>query len=272
MPIVAQRGKANAPKDDFPLFGGVAVGVDLLGVGMRAFSPNADMGIMARVNLKDKFFPILEAGIGTSRMEGADNGNIYRTTAPYFRLGVDYNINKKHNGNRLFAGARVGVSMFNFDFINTQFNDPVWHTSQPLKVEGQRADAEWLDLTIGLETRLWRFIRLGYSLRYRFMIHMGGNQYGDPCYIPGFGKNSAPFGGTINLVFELDKKMLSRKHHKAAKKSLPEGVEELDEIPIDTEEDNANEDASEDTQKRKIKQKEKETETAPRAAKRRERK
>lgn len=206
--LFAQKADTKQePKEEVPLYNGLSLSVDLLGPIMRAASSSSNMQVAARVNLKDKFFPVLEAGIGTCDRRGADNDNRFKTTAPYFLVGMDYNVNKKHNGNRLFGGARVGVSVFDFDFTNSGFVDPIWGSDQTLAVSGQRADAEWLDLVVGLETRLWRFISLGYSLRYRFMIHMGGTQFGDPYYIPGFGRSNAPFGGTIDLRFNLGNKL-----------------------------------------------------------------
>ena len=90
-----------------PLFSGVAIGADVVGFAMKAMNAKfANMEVSARINLCDKYFPVAELGIGDSHREGAETGNTFSTTAPYLRFGLDYNFNKKHNGNRLFGIVR----------------------------------------------------------------------------------------------------------------------------------------------------------------------
>ena len=95
----------KAPKA--PLFMGVAVQVDLAGPVMKALGTKFDqLECGARVNFRDKYFPLAELGIGECERTGEQNANRFKTRAPYFRAGMDYNFNKKHNGNRFFAGLR----------------------------------------------------------------------------------------------------------------------------------------------------------------------
>lgn len=188
------------------LFWGVAVGADLVGLGMKVAGTEwALMEVMARVNLKDKFFPVFELGLGEADHEGNDLDNRFKVRAPYFRGGIDYNINKKHNGNRMFMGVRYGFSAFNYDLISpTPFEDPVWHTSQPFNYEGMRGTAHWAEIVFGLETRLWKIIRLGWDIRGKFRIAQRTGEVGPPWLIPGFGKNDTTgWGGTFKVLVEL---------------------------------------------------------------------
>jgi len=189
-----------------PFFCGVAVQADLAGPIMKIVGTRFDqLECGARLNFRDHYFPIFELGIGECDREGQQNNNKFHTRAPYFRMGMDYNLNKKHNGNRLFAGIRYAFSTFKYDFSDPDFSDPVWdNTSKGFALNDQHGRMQWLEICAGCETKLWSFIRLGWTLRFKARLHQKGNTYGDPYYTPGFGKNGATtWGGTCNLIFDV---------------------------------------------------------------------
>ncbi len=199
------RGKEE-PIPQAPLFCGVAVQADLAGPIMKAVGSRFNqMEVGARLNFRDHYFPLCELGIGESDREGTENNNQFHTRAPYFRVGMDYNLNKKHNGNRLMAGIRYGFSSFKYDFSDPDFTDPVWTGSaQGLELKGQQGRAQWLEFAAGCETKLWSFIRLGWNIRFKARLHQHRSEFGTPYYVPGFGKNgNSTFGGTVNLIFDV---------------------------------------------------------------------
>ena len=190
-----------------PLFSGVAVSADLVGLFMKIMDAKfANMEVAARLNILDKYFPVAELGIGDCHREGAETGNTFGTTSPYMRFGMDYNFTKKHNGNRLFAIFRYGFSSFKYDIGNDSFTDPIYGTTAPLQLDGQKATAQWLEFGVGVETKLWRFVRLGWSIRYKSRVALSAPDEGEPYFVPGFGKNdSNGWGGTVNVVFDVGK-------------------------------------------------------------------
>lgn len=194
-------------KDKAPLLSGIAVSADVVGFAMKAVGAKfANMEVGARVNLLDKYFPVAELGIGDCQRDGAETGNTFSATAPYMRFGIDYNFNKKHNGNRLFGIFRYGFSSFKYDVGNGSFADPVYGTTIALQVNGEKATAQWIELGVGLETKLWSIIRLGWSLRYKKRVSMSCPDGGEPYFVPGFGKNNDNgWGGTVTLVFDVGK-------------------------------------------------------------------
>ena len=162
---MAREKKEPIPKA--PLFCGAAVFADLSGPVMKAVGARYDqLEIGARLNFRDHYFPICELGIGESDREGRENNNTFHTRAPYFRVGLDYNLNKKHNGNRLMIGLRYAFSSFQFDFSDPDFQDPVWKGETGLTLKDMKGHTGWIEAGIGCETKLWKFIRLGWSLRY----------------------------------------------------------------------------------------------------------
>lgn len=198
--------REKAPKA--PLLMGVAVQVDLAGPVMKALNTKFDqLECGARINFRDKYFPLVELGVGECERDGEQNANHFKTRAPYFRVGMDYNFNKKHNGNRFFAGLRYGFSGYTYDFTNVDFQDPVYGGNTGLDLSGQKANMHWAEASVGCETKLWSFIRLGWTLRFKARISEKDTPYGSPYYVPGFGKNgSTTWGGTCNLIFDIGKK------------------------------------------------------------------
>ncbi len=203
---MAKEKEEPVPKA--PVFCGVAVMVDLAGPVMKAVSARYDnLECAARLNFRDHFFPIFELGYGESDRDGEKNSNNFKTSAPYFRIGMDYNIKKLHNGNRLFLGARFGFTSYKYDFTNDEFTDPVWQTDQAgLYLKDQKTSMQWAEICVGCETKLWSFLRLGWTMRFKVRAHQGDHPYGDPYYAPGYGKNGGTtWGGTCNLVFDVGK-------------------------------------------------------------------
>ena len=204
-----KRGKTIVVEEEpRPTFGGAAAMVDVVGFVMKAAGSWANMEVAGRLNFKEKFFPIAELGIGSCNRDGKTNSNNLSITAPYFRIGMDYNLNKKQNGNRLFVGARYAFTSFNYDFSNPEQTDLLYNKVIPLYLEGMHGHAQWLELVLGFETKLWSFIRLGANFRFRFKTVNDYATEGEPWFVPGFGINeTSAYGATMNLAFDFGKTM-----------------------------------------------------------------
>lgn len=218
-PLLAQ-GKpmpAQIPAEEkAPLFGGIAVGADLVGFAMKGMGLKyANIEVSGRLNFKEKYFPIVELGIGDCTREGGENTNKFSTTAPYYRIGMDYNFNKKVNGNRFFGGLRYAFTTYDFDFLNPDFADPVYGTSTPIAFQDLHAKKQWVEVCLGVECKLWSIVRMGWSLRYKVSVKNVNPVYGNAWYAPGFGKNdTSTWGGTVNLMFDIGKSALRNKSKK----------------------------------------------------------
>ena len=94
-PVQAQNSNrppaSNPPKEQkkevdeeaFPLYNGVTVSVDLWGIGSKAFGSDfLSSEVAVDVNLKNRFFPIVELGYGGTDAWN-DNGTHYKSNAPY---------------------------------------------------------------------------------------------------------------------------------------------------------------------------------------------
>lgn len=220
--------KKGEKKDDTPWFCGMAVQADMVGLGMgiaNARFANMEAGLKA--NLREKYLPVFEMGIGKCTREGRENDNVFSTHAPYFRLGVDYNMNSDRSSNKYTIGARYGVSIFNYQFRSDDMADAVWGDPMPLHLKGLHGRAHWLEIVVGVQTRIWKFVHLGWNIRYKARLKQHTDQAGEPWYIPGFGKNDAScWGGTMNVIFDTGKwKILDKiKQKRQARKGQEEEV------------------------------------------------
>jgi len=112
-----QQKKMDAVTEDtIPLFRGMTVGVDIIGPVQLMVSDYGQYEASLRINLKDKYYPIFELGYGKADASDESTRINYKTSAPYFRIGVDWNLLKnKHDIYRLFGGFRYGFTSFKYD-------------------------------------------------------------------------------------------------------------------------------------------------------------
>ena len=99
LPLQAQNSDISAPpantppkkekkeaKEEvhYPLYNGISVSVDLWGPGSKLFGSDFfSSEVAVDVNLKNRFFPIVELGYGNTDT-WSDKGIHYKTGAPYF--------------------------------------------------------------------------------------------------------------------------------------------------------------------------------------------
>ena len=200
-----EAAAALAARQKLPLFAGVSISGDAAGLGMALFAPYGQYEAAARVNMRGKYFPVFEAGVGVSNHTDEDSNNHYKVHAPYFRMGMDYNVMKDlRSGNRIFVGARYAFSTFKYDLDGPDIVDPVYGTTLPFHYEGLRGANHWGEIVVGLEAKIWSIFHLGWSLRYRIRFSDKKSAVGSPWYVPGFGRNrNTTLGGTFNVIFDI---------------------------------------------------------------------
>ena len=191
-----------------PLYQGVMVGADVSGLatkvlGSDMFSTEASV----QLNLKNRFFPIVELGYGSIETTHEETDIFYKTSAPYFRIGMDYNVfyQKPYLPGYFTVGLRYGHSSFKYDIQAPDLMDPNWgHTEVPFAYEGVKSNAGWLELVLGLKTQVYKSFYMGFSVRYRSRLSITKNEHSEPYYVPGFGKNgSSNIGITYNIYYKL---------------------------------------------------------------------
>lgn len=188
-----------------PLFGGVGVSFDLCGALMAAFTTWGQLEGAVRANFLNTWFPVFEMGLGLSDHTNEETDIHYRTHSPYFRVGCDYNVLKDHrSGNRLYAGVRYAFSPFKYDVAGPPLADPVYGGEVPFSYTGMKSVAHWGELVVGVDVKVWKFLHLGWSARYKLRFSERATRVGHAWYVPGYGKSGGNMlGGTFCVVFDL---------------------------------------------------------------------
>ena len=194
-----QKKKEVAEIDTIPLYNGTYVGVDLYGVGSKL--------------------------LGGDFMGGTDTwsetGIHYKSKmAPFFRIGVDYNTmaKKKEKNSYLYAGLRYAFSSFKYDVSTMPADDPIWGDvignpsledgywggSVPFSHLGMKGSVQWLEIVLGVKVRIYKNFNMGWSVRMKYKTKASTGEYGDPWYVPGYGKfKSNNMGITYSLIYKL---------------------------------------------------------------------
>ena len=194
-------------KEHLVFFQGFTLSVDGYGPVAMIVSDYGTLEGALRLNLKNTFFPIFEAGVGKCSKEDFNTKVSYKTSAPFGRVGIDFNMLKdKFQSNRLYLGARYGFSIFQYDIAGPAQTDPIWGGSQPFSMKSLNCTSHWAELIFGVEVKIFRNFHMGWAVRYKREIASTKSDYAKPNCIPGYGytTNNTCWGATYSLIFDLN--------------------------------------------------------------------
>ncbi|MCD8031441.1 MAG: DUF6048 family protein [Bacteroides sp.] len=205
-------------EEEVPFYNGLLISVDLFGAGNKLFGGDyLSSEISIEADLKNRFYPVFEAGFGSTDT-WSETGIHYKSAAPFFRIGMNYNtMHKKGNRNYLYVGARYGISMFTYDVKSMEINDPIfggslgnpnlidniWWGSIPYDHSGMSGTLHWFEIVTGVRAHIWKNISMGWSVRLKYKLMSSISEYGNPWYVPGFGKYKSNIGMTYTITYKL---------------------------------------------------------------------
>lgn len=191
--------------DSIPFFKGFAVSANLSGPAVRALSDYGEIEVALRINLHDEYFPIFEAGLGSADHDDEVTSIKYKTKAPYFRIGCDFNLLKrKHTGNRLYVGARYAFTSYDVDLARPAMTDPVWGTVTDFEMTGDKCSQHWAEIVFGVDAKVWGPLHLGWTVRYKSRLMHDDGEIGKTWYVPGYGKyGSSRIGGDFQVIIDI---------------------------------------------------------------------
>ena len=190
-------------------FKGIYVSADILGY-LGSFLDDAKSGeIAVEANLGDRFFPAFEAGYAGIDFTDENFGIHYKSAAPYFRAGLNYNFSyqkdkKVQRPNYVYGALRFGWSKMSYDVSSPPIHDPVWGGEVPFSHSDVSGFASWVELGVGVNAKIWKQIRMGWCIRYKARLNVVNGEYSRVGYIPGFGSNRhTRFGATYSIIYEI---------------------------------------------------------------------
>ena len=125
--IKKEDKKKAEPTEPVPLYQGTSIGVEIAGLGSYLLGSDIlNTEIAVQANLKNRFLPVIEVGYGKADAINDGNNLHYKTSAPYFRIGMDYNVfyKKTHLPGYLYVGLRYGMSSFSYDVDGPSMESP----------------------------------------------------------------------------------------------------------------------------------------------------
>ena len=191
-------------KEHLVFFQGFTLSVDGYGPVAMMVSDYGTLEGALRLNLKNTFFPIIEAGVGKCSKDDFNTKVSYKTRAPFGRIGIDFNLMKnKHDENRIYGGVRYAYTNYKFDLFCPGVTDPIWGESAEFKAKDVSCYYHWMEIVFGIDAKIYGPVRLGWSARYKRRLFHNDGGYGRPWYVPGYGKQgNMRLGGTFNIIIE----------------------------------------------------------------------
>lgn len=223
-------------------FQGFNISADVYGPAAYALSDYGWAEGALRLNLKNTFFPIVEIGYAKCEKADVNTSITYNVSAPYGRIGVDINMLKnKFQDNRLYLGARYGISKFKYDMSGPAISDPIWGGSEPYDIKGIDCTSSWVEFIFGVEVKMYRNFHMGWAVRYKREISSTKSLNAKPSCIPGYGytTNSTCWSASYSLIFDLNwgKKKNTKKGVSISIKDIPTETTDSPTTPDDEEQE-----------------------------------
>ena len=189
-------------------FRSIAVSADVFGFAYSLLEEFTSSEFAVEANFGNRIYPIAEVGLGWCSTTDETTGIEYKTNAPYYRVGVNYNFsttNEKPNPNYgIFGIARFAWTSCEYDVTTPPIIDPVWGGTAALDLNGVKGTATWAEIGVGVRVKIAKNFHMGWSIRYKARISQEKASNSQMWYIPGYGINkSTCFGGTYNLIYEI---------------------------------------------------------------------
>lgn len=188
-------------------FQGFTLSADIFGPLLYAVSDYGCAEAALRLNLWNTYLPIFELGYAKCSNNDYNTEVTFKTSAPYARIGVDYNLLKdKFQSNRLYAGLRYGISRFSYDVGGPEMTDPIWGGTRPFESRSIDCTSQWGEVVFGAEVQIYKNFHMGWLVRYKKELSSTKSEYAKPNCIPGYGytTNSTCWGATYSLIFDLN--------------------------------------------------------------------
>lgn len=190
-----------------PTLMSAAAGINFWDPLMRAFGQDyGGADIWFALNLKNRFIPIAELGLGQANSTPDDGNFTYKgKTAFYGKIGMNYNfMASKDPRYQLYAGVRLAATSFNFDVLDVTVNNGYWDGSPSrFDLTDQHSSALWGEFLVGIQVELFRNISLGWAIRYNFPFSIKDTPNARPWYIPGYGTRNNKLHVSLSVAYTL---------------------------------------------------------------------
>lgn len=143
--------------------------------------------------------------------------------APYFKLGINYNIMYNSDSRyQVHVGVRYGFAPFSYSIPSATLRPGYWDDPERIEIPSQNCTAGYFELVAGLRVGIARGFSLGWDVIYHSIMHESKPAYGKPMYIPGYGKRGTAFAGSVSISYTF---MLPQKASRESDPAITEPAE-----------------------------------------------
>ena len=193
-PFAVVFGKEYA---DSAIYQGLSIKVDIGNTIFEMTRSNADIQsyeMAANVRLKNRFFPTLEGGFVTAKVQ-SEGGN-YDGNGGFLRAGLDiYPLKDLPDASHILVGLRYANAMQHYHLNHLTNHNTYWEPEHRLNLPNTFRFDCWFEIVASLNVQVYKNFYMGWCVRIKILFtedNATGAGY-VPTYIPGFGYRS---GGT----------------------------------------------------------------------------
>lgn len=209
MSLAQQTGdKKNVVTGNILDFRGISVSTDILGYAYTLLEDYMSGEVAIEANLGNKYYPVFEMGYGTCDFTDETFGISYKSGAPYYRIGLNYNFSNKigeaPRNSYIYALGRFAFTRAKYDVCTPPIHDPVWGGEVSLDLTDVNGYYSWAEFGIGVNVKIWKNLRMGWSIRYKARLNQVTGNNSRMWYVPGFGNSRhTTFGGTYSIIYDI---------------------------------------------------------------------
>lgn len=194
------------PKMEYPLLHEVIAGVNVWEPIMRALGQKYGLGdVWAELSMHNRYFPFFAVGLGTINETPVDKNFTFKSpVAPYFKIGGSYNFFYNSNPDyRLQMGLRYGFTTYKWSALDVTVDEGYWGTPSTYSLKDIGNTAGYLEVTFGIKVKISGNFSAGWTIVYHSILHESKSAYGNPMYIPGYGKRNGAISGNFSIMYTI---------------------------------------------------------------------
>lgn len=195
---------------------GIRFGVDLLKIARTVYDKDyKGLEVVGDYRLTKKYY--LAGEIGNENKTTDEDQVNFTTKGTFFKVGFDYNAHENWLDleNMIYFGLRYGVSSFSQEINNYKIYNPNPYWGEVPATDGgtefSGLSAQWVEVVIGMKTRVFDNVFVGFSFRMNKLMSNKKPGGFDNLYIPGFNRTydgdfGVGFNYTVSYLLPIYKK------------------------------------------------------------------
>ncbi|MEO9967750.1 MAG: DUF6048 family protein [Reichenbachiella sp.] len=203
LPVFSARSQDSLQLDveSKPILSAFAIGVDYGKLAGQFLDSESKFELGGQLEFKNRIIFVSEFGLATLTSNGAYQNTNYTSDGNYFRFGLGYKIDMSAKNNIYFSLRYARASFSDRGVIDITSSSGIYNDlEEPFSRDG--LSAQWYEVVVSSETRLWKGLYAGFHVRLRIMDKYDEQQPLDVYTIPGYGRSFDRTIPALNLYIK----------------------------------------------------------------------